>query len=82
MRSLPRARVCDTLEEVRASARQVAQAFASFQSLVAPNSPALYQFDQAMQELAAAARSFREVADLLQRNPNALIYGKRPIGER
>ncbi len=45
--------------------------------------PLGYQLKQALQELAAAARSLRTLADYLERNPESLLLGKpRAQGER
>ena len=45
--------------------------------------PLGYQLKQALQELGAAARSLRTLADYLERNPESLLLGKpRVQGER
>jgi paraquat-inducible protein B len=43
---------------------------------VVPDSPLRYDLETTLQELAAAARSIRLLAEYLESNPNALIYGK------
>ena len=43
---------------------------------ISPDSPLRYDLETTLQELAAAARSIRLLAEYLESNPNALIYGK------
>jgi len=43
-----------------------------------PDSPLQYRFIELTEELAETARSIRALVDLLERNPNALIFGKDP----
>ena len=58
-----------TLEQTRAT-------LASLDRLLKPNSPLQTDASRAFQELAAAARSLRIMADYLERHPEALIRGK------
>ena len=37
----------------------------------------MYRLNQALDEIAAAARSVRELADTLERQPNAILTGKK-----
>jgi paraquat-inducible protein B len=43
-----------------------------------PNSPAAVNLNSALQELSAAARSIRVLADYLEQHPEALVHGKSP----
>jgi paraquat-inducible protein B len=45
-----------------------------------PGSPLQYRFFELSEELAETARSIRALVDLLERNPNSLIFGKNPPG--
>ena len=45
-----------------------------------PDSPLQYRFVELSEELAETARSIRALVDLLERNPNSLIFGKNPPG--
>ncbi|MBW1796882.1 MAG: MCE family protein [Deltaproteobacteria bacterium] len=47
-----------------------------------PDSPLQYRFIELTEELAETARSIRALVDLLERNPNALIFGKDPSGDK
>jgi len=50
--------------------------------LVEPGAPVTVDLSNTLEELAAAARSIRVFADYLERNPNALIYGKTGPGAK
>jgi len=43
---------------------------------IEPNSPVNYQVVQTLQDVSAAARSIKELADYIQRNPSAIIRGR------
>ena len=43
-----------------------------------PNSPAAVNMNNALKELAAAARSIRVLTDYLEQHPEALVHGKNP----
>jgi len=47
-----------------------------------PDSSIQYNFGQLADELAETARSIRTLVDLLERNPNAIIFGKDSPGEK
>lgn len=49
--------------------------------LIAPDSPVQFRFVELTEELAETARSIRTFVDLLERHPDALIFGKNPSGE-
>lgn len=46
-----------------------------------PDSPFQFRFIELTEELAETARSIRTLVDLLERNPNAIIFGKTVSGE-
>jgi len=47
-----------------------------------PESPLQFRFNQLTEELAETARSIRALLDMLERNPNSIIFGKKPSGEK
>jgi paraquat-inducible protein B len=55
-------------------------AFAAARALLDPASPITYQLNKALEEITGAARSTRELADFLQRNPSAIVRG-RPVSQ-
>ncbi len=64
-----------TLKEAHLALKAVREAVSSDSAL-------RYDAETMLQELAAAARSIRLLAEYLESNPNALIYGKGGRGER
>lgn len=58
-----------TLKETRATMTNV-------QSLTDPDSPAFYEITKTLREVSAAARSLRLLANSVERNPRALVFGK------
>jgi paraquat-inducible protein B len=50
--------------------------------LVKPDSPLQYRLLELGEELTETARSIRTLVDLLERNPNSLIFGKGSPGEK
>jgi paraquat-inducible protein B len=70
----------ETLTGVRDAVKQIQATVASVDGFVDPNSPTSYELTKALKELSAAARSLRLMADFLERNPRALLFG-RPESE-
>jgi paraquat-inducible protein B len=56
--------------------KQGEKAMGSVSSLAAPNSLTLTDLSHTLKALEEAARSIRSLADLLERNPEALLRGK------
>jgi len=59
------------------AADQAAQTMQSIDSVLGQNSTLRYQLERVLQELTAAARSIRGFADMLDRDPSAIIRGRR-----
>lgn len=68
--------------EVKKTLTQVQGILTTIDDAVSDKSALRYDLATTLQELAAAARSIRLLASYLERNPNALIYGKGGQGER
>lgn len=66
----------ETASELTRTLEQTRKTLASVEKTLAPNSPLQSEAYRALRELAAAARSFRIMADYLERHPEALIRGK------
>jgi hypothetical protein len=47
--------------------------------MTAPNSPVGYGLVETLRELSGAARAVRILADLLERNPNAILFGRNEV---
>lgn len=50
-------------------------AFMEAKALLDPASPVTYQLNKTLEDISAAARSTRELADFLRRNPSAVVRG-------
>jgi paraquat-inducible protein B len=59
-----------------AAAKQMKLTLGTMQTTIEPNSPINYQILATLQDVSAAARSIKELADYLQRNPSAIIRGR------
>ncbi len=59
-----------------ALAKELEEVVASAEAIVDPNSRTLRELHSTMGEIAHAARSFRELADMLERQPESLLLGK------
>ena len=66
----------ETASELTKTLQQTRAMLANAEKVLAPNSPLQSEAHHALRELAAAARSFRIMADYLERHPEALIRGK------
>lgn len=65
-----------TLASFGSTATEAQQALSSARSVVGQNSVTVLEFNRALREAAEAARAVRGLADTLQRNPEALLFGK------
>ncbi|MGH7986123.1 MAG: MlaD family protein [Candidatus Binataceae bacterium] len=65
-----------TSDNASATLAQAGRTLASIQATLAPGSPLDYQMVHTLQDVSDAARSIRQLSDLLQRNPSALIRGR------
>ena len=65
-----------TSDAATGAMRQTEQTMASANSVIEPGSATQRDLRRALDEFARAARSVRELAQQLERNPNALITGK------
>ena len=60
---------------------KVQSTFDLVDDVLKPDSPLQFRFIQLTEELAETARSIRNFVDLLERNPNSIIFGKNLPGE-
>lgn len=63
-------------EDARAALNQARQTLIAFDGMTRKESPMGHQVYNALEEVAAAARSIRNMAEYLERHPEALIQGK------
>src|SRR5262245_8460714 len=57
------------------------ETMASIRAVVDPDSTTFYEINRTLKEVSTAARSLRLLANYLERNPRALIFGKPPSKE-
>jgi paraquat-inducible protein B len=70
------ARLETTLDRLDQTLGSVKASLGSFDTLVDPQAPLVYQLTTTLADLGEAARSVRQFADYLERNPNALLTGR------
>jgi paraquat-inducible protein B len=77
-----------TSNETRAAVKQAGETMkqaeatlSNVRALIDPDAPTFYELTRSMREVSAAARSLRQLANYLERNPRALIFGK-PDGKK
>lgn len=69
----------ETASELSKTLEQTRSTLSSLERVLKPNSPLQAEAQRALQEFGSAARSFRIMADYLERHPEALIRGKGAI---
>ena len=69
----------ETASELSKTLQQTRNTLDSLERVLKPNSPLQAEAQKALQEFGSAARSFRIMADYLERHPEALIRGKGAI---
>ena len=69
-----------SLEEVRAALEQGRKTLVQAEDVIGEDSPLMYELDNTLKEVGAAARSIRLLADYLKRHPEALLKGKGSSG--
>jgi paraquat-inducible protein B len=65
-----------TAASTRAAVDELDATLTAVRGFVDPDSPMAYEMAQAFHELSRAARSLRALADSLERNPSAVVFGK------
>jgi paraquat-inducible protein B len=65
------------VRSAESAADQASRTMQSIDSVLGENSTLRYQIERVLQELTAAARSIRGFADMLDRDPSAIIRGRR-----
>ncbi len=71
-----------TLEDVQATLAQTRQTLAKAENFLSDDGEVGYELTQTMSEISRAARSIRQLADFLRRDPDALVWGRSASGGR
>ncbi len=78
--------ITENLEQALAAARDALEKSKSTMALVdgvlAPDSPLQGNTARLAKELASTARSIRSLVEMLERNPQSLLFGTKPSGEQ
>jgi paraquat-inducible protein B len=69
----------ETVGAARIALENAQETLKSVNGMTSPNSPVGYELVKTLRELATAARALRVLADYLERNPNAVIFGKNEV---
>lgn len=67
-----------TLEETRRTLAELRMGTQDLRDLVAPEAPFRTELVQALDQLGHAAKSLADLAEFLNRNPNAILSGRKP----
>jgi paraquat-inducible protein B len=72
-----------TSNETRAAVKQAGETMkhvettlGNVSAMIDPDAPTFYELTRSLREVSSAARSLRQLANYLERNPRALIFGK------
>lgn len=72
-----------TFVEARGALARTDKLLSTADGVIQPGSPVHFELVNALREVSAAARSLKSLADTLERNPDALLFGRRkPGGQR
>ncbi|MBI3799233.1 MAG: MCE family protein [Deltaproteobacteria bacterium] len=69
----------ETVGAVRVTLESAQEVLKNVNGVTAPNSPVGYELVQTLRQLSEAARALRVLADFLERNPNALLFGRNEV---
>ena len=66
----------ETVPQVQTSIAELQKTLVELQRTIGENSPMQYNVQRTLEELTRTLRTFRELADTLEKRPQALIFGK------
>ena len=66
----------DALKQTEETMKRAEAAVTNIETLTEPDSRVNYELEKSLREVSAAARSLRLLADFIERDPRALIFGK------
>ena len=69
-------KVSSAITQLQATLKETQITMANVQDLTDPDSPTFYEITRTLKEVSDAARSLRLLANYVERNPRALIFGK------
>jgi paraquat-inducible protein B len=69
-----------TVDEARRAAESLRGTLDDLRALLAPDAPLMIGMTRTVADLGQAARALRDLADYLERNPNAVVFGRAKNG--
>lgn len=67
-----------TLEAAKKTMAQLEEATRSLDKMLSSNSGFRYQLDSTLSEIGSAADALQRLSEFLERNPNSIIFGRKP----
>jgi paraquat-inducible protein B len=67
-----------TLAEAKKTMAQLEQATRQLDGMLSTNSGFRYQLDSTLSQIASAADALQRLSEFLERNPNSIIFGRKP----
>jgi paraquat-inducible protein B len=67
-----------TLEEAKKTMAQLQDATRNLDKMLSSNSSFRYQLDNTLSQIGSAADALQRLSEFLERNPNSLIFGRKP----
>jgi len=67
-----------TLEEAKKTMAQLEEATRNLDKMLSSNSSFRYQLDNTLSQIGSAADALQRLSEFLERNPNSLIFGRKP----
>jgi paraquat-inducible protein B len=64
------------MQRARQTLDQADATLNTIKQMLEPQSPLRYELDQTLEQVSGAGRSIRVLTDYLERNPQALLFGK------
>jgi paraquat-inducible protein B len=71
-----------TLEQAKTTLSQLKESTTELNRMLRPNSGFRYQLDSSLSQIGAAADALQRLSEFLERNPNSIIFGRRPAESR
>jgi paraquat-inducible protein B len=67
-----------TLEEAKKTMAQLEEATRNLDKMLSANSGFRYQLDSTLSQIGSAADALQRLSEFLERNPNSIIFGRKP----
>jgi paraquat-inducible protein B len=68
-----------TIDQARVALINLQKSTAELDRVLKPDSNFRYQLDSSLSQISAAASAIQGLADFLQRHPNSLLFGRKPV---